>query len=39
MKHTSLTKYSVLAVLFVAASCTKLDENSLLYDQVTKFIS
>ncbi|MBD1367236.1 RagB/SusD family nutrient uptake outer membrane protein [Mucilaginibacter sp. ZT4R22] len=36
MKHTSLTKYSVLAVLFVAASCTKLDENSLLYDQVTE---
>jgi hypothetical protein len=36
MKHISLIKYSLLGVLLVAASCTKLDEKSLLYDQVTE---
>ena len=35
MKHKSLTKYSLL-VLLAAASCTKLDEKALLYDQVTE---
>lgn len=34
MKHISFTKYSIIGVLLVAASCTKLDEKSLLYDQV-----
>ncbi|MFI5139860.1 MAG: hypothetical protein ACHQIM_18705, partial [Sphingobacteriales bacterium] len=36
MKHISLIKYSFFGVLLVAASCTKLDEKSLLYDQVTE---
>jgi len=34
MKHISFTKYSIIGVLLVAASCTKLDEKKLLYDQV-----
>ena len=34
MKHISFTKYTIIGVLLVAASCTKLDEKSLLYDQV-----
>jgi hypothetical protein len=36
MKHLSLIKYSLLGVLLVAASCTKLDEKSLLFDTVTE---
>jgi len=36
MKHISFTKYTLIGVLLVAASCTKLDEKSLLYDQVTE---
>ena len=36
MKHITLMKYSLLAVLLSAASCTKLNEKSLLYDQVTE---
>src|SRR5947207_9078069 len=33
MKFTSITKYSALGLLLLA-SCTKLDEDSVLYDKV-----
>lgn len=36
MKQISLIRCSLLVVLLAAASCTKLDEKSLLFDQVTE---
>jgi len=36
MKYISLAKYSIIGILLVAVSCTKLNEKSMLYDQVTE---
>ncbi len=36
MKHISFKKYTLFGILLIAASCTKLDEKSILYDQVTE---